>query len=220
MRFSLFLLLVALTCIACDGLVASSKGLIQVKTLDTNSQRERTDGIRHKLREGVVETDIADVEERMRIGEGELFEKVTETLEKFEGGAETLVPNADVMAKKIGALEKRTKSTRLKQGVTEENELIGSSQLKRDANAAIHASEGEINAVNLAQGGATDTTHLGNEHEDGAGKEITVFRQKSYKEPRKYGFKSALKVAAKLLYTRIRDKLKPRRYKRWHSTKY
>ncbi|CAH0490569.1 unnamed protein product [Peronospora farinosa] len=217
MRLSLFLLLVTLTCIACDSIVASSKDLIQVKTVDTNSQRERTDGRGRKLREGVVETDIDDLEERMRIGEGELFEKVIETLEKFEGGAET---NADVMAKKIGALEKRTKSARLKQGVTEENELIGSSQPKRDANAAIHASEGEINAVNLAQGGASDTTHLGNEHEDGAGKEITVFRQKSYKEPRKYGFKSALKMAAKMLYTRIRDKLKPRRYKRWHSTKY
>ncbi|CAI5739789.1 unnamed protein product [Peronospora farinosa] len=65
MRFSLFLLLVTLTCIACDSIVASSKDLIQVKTLDTNSPRERTDGRGRKLREETVEADIADVEERM-----------------------------------------------------------------------------------------------------------------------------------------------------------
>ncbi|RMX63585.1 hypothetical protein KXD40_007460 [Peronospora effusa] len=65
MRLSLFLLLVALTCIACNSIVASSKDLIQVKTLDTNSQRERMDEIHRKLREGTDEADFADVEERM-----------------------------------------------------------------------------------------------------------------------------------------------------------
>ncbi|CAI5716840.1 unnamed protein product [Peronospora farinosa] len=54
MRLSLFLLLVTLTCIACDSIVASSKDLIQVKTVDTNSQHERTDEIHRKLRKGGV----------------------------------------------------------------------------------------------------------------------------------------------------------------------
>ncbi|CAI5739938.1 unnamed protein product [Peronospora farinosa] len=64
MHLNLFLLLVTLTSIACDSIVASSKGLIQVKTLDVNSQRERTDGMRRNLREEVTEADIADGEER------------------------------------------------------------------------------------------------------------------------------------------------------------
>ncbi|CAI5739796.1 unnamed protein product [Peronospora farinosa] len=65
MRLNQFLLLVTLTCIACDSIVASSKDLIQVKTLNANSPRERTDGIHRNLREGVVEANIADVEERI-----------------------------------------------------------------------------------------------------------------------------------------------------------
>ena len=64
MRLNLFLLLVTLICIACNSVVASSKGLIQVKTLDVNSQHERTDGIRRKLREEVVAADVDDGEER------------------------------------------------------------------------------------------------------------------------------------------------------------
>ena len=64
MRLNLFLLLVTLICIACDSVVASSRGLVQVKTLDVNSQHERTDGIRRKLREEVVAADVDDGEER------------------------------------------------------------------------------------------------------------------------------------------------------------
>ncbi|CAI5741401.1 unnamed protein product [Peronospora destructor] len=64
MRLNRFLLLVILTCIACDSIVASSKGLIQVKTLDATSQRELTDGTRRKLRGSLKKNDIADVEER------------------------------------------------------------------------------------------------------------------------------------------------------------
>ena len=40
--------------------------MVQVKTLDVNSQHERTDGIRRKLREEAVAADVDDAEERGR----------------------------------------------------------------------------------------------------------------------------------------------------------
>ncbi|CAH0490576.1 unnamed protein product [Peronospora farinosa] len=119
MRFSLFLLLVTFTCIACDSIVASSKDLIQVKTVDTNFQHERTDGIRRKLREGAA-GEVVGAQEA---------EKLTETLGNIKGGAETLVPNADVMAKKIGVLEKMKgySSSTLKQFIAFLKRIFGKS---------------------------------------------------------------------------------------------
>ncbi|CAI5719516.1 unnamed protein product [Peronospora destructor] len=67
MRLNQFLLLMTLTSIACGSIVASSKGLIQVKTLDAISQRELTDGTRRKLRGSLKKDDVADVEERAPI---------------------------------------------------------------------------------------------------------------------------------------------------------
>ncbi|UIZ28833.1 hypothetical protein KXD40_007471 [Peronospora effusa] len=101
MRLSLYLLLVTLTCIACDSIVASSKDLIQIKTLDANSPRERTDGIHRNLREGVVEDDIADVEERNAFSFGKLGFNFENLMPKVQNAAlkmskETKVPNAFV----------------------------------------------------------------------------------------------------------------------------
>ncbi|CAI5741422.1 unnamed protein product [Peronospora destructor] len=85
MRLDQFLLLVTLTCIACDSIVASSKGLIQVKILDATSQRELTDGTRRKLRGSLKKDDIADVEERAQIPLEDLGNKLNGMKTKLNG---------------------------------------------------------------------------------------------------------------------------------------
>ena len=84
MRLNLFLLLVTLICIACDSVVASSRGLVQVKTLDVNSQHERTDGIRRKLREEAVAANVADVEERVSFSLDKLKDVIPDLVSKLK----------------------------------------------------------------------------------------------------------------------------------------
>ncbi|CAI5717289.1 unnamed protein product [Peronospora effusa] len=151
MRLSLFLLLVTLTCIACDSIVASSKGLIQVKTVDTNSQHERTDEIHRKLRKGGV-GEVVGAQEA---------EKLTETLGNIKGGAETLVPNADVMAKKIGVLEKMKgySSSAMKQFIALLKKIYGrfQQQLKKLHRAPKHDAKAKGSTTPLATNKESET---------------------------------------------------------------
>ncbi|RMX62491.1 hypothetical protein KXD40_007568 [Peronospora effusa] len=123
MRLNLFLLLVTLTSIACDSIVATSKGLIQVKTLDANSQRERAYGIRRNLRGEVTGADIADGEERAFFNFQSLMAKGS--ISNFQNAAlkmskERYAAILEIVGRKYASLVNKFKKLHLKKQPSEE----------------------------------------------------------------------------------------------------
>ncbi|UIZ29153.1 hypothetical protein KXD40_007566 [Peronospora effusa] len=125
MRLNLFLLLVTLTSIACDSIVATSKGLIQVNTLDANSQRERTYGIRRNLRGEVTGADIADGEERAFFNFQSLMADSKGSISNFQNAAlkmskERYAAILEIVGRKYASLVNKFKKLHLKKQPSEE----------------------------------------------------------------------------------------------------